>query len=79
MPDYSALSKGLLDEEFTDMGPDFVIPHAVSFYSGFKQAGIQNPDLLKCYGGPQVSHNGSLPQAVNDLVRNDIEAFLAQA
>ena len=68
-----------LDKEFTDMGSDFVIPNAVSLYVGLKQAGFQDPDLLKCYGGPQVSHNGSLPQAINDLVRNDIEAFLSQA
>lgn len=58
---------------------DGVIPNKASLYVGLMQAGIHDPTRLKCYGGPRVLHNGNLHQDINDLVENDIQAFLTKS
>lgn len=67
----------LEDKLPTDNGSDGVIPNEASLLLGLKKAGIQTSGRLKCYGDPEVAHNGNLPKRIEVLVEADIRSFLA--
>lgn len=67
-----------LDLDGEDAGTDGVIPNATSMYAGLKKAGLTDENLIKCYGGPDILHDGGLPWQINQMVYDDIQAFLAK-
>jgi hypothetical protein len=64
-----------LDGDIHEEDTDGVIPNKAS-HVGLKKAGIQDSERVKCYGGPNINHNGALPIAIDTLVETDIKAFL---